>query len=308
MTVTEIDAFLAVVRYGNMAEAARRLYTSQPTLSRRIHMLEEELGYPLLIRNKGIRKVELTFQGEKFIQVVENWKQLWNDMQKISTDGENYTLHFSSINSLISYIIYPSVLTFLEQHPNVHIILESQHSYTAYTRVREGILDSAFVCNTIYNRSIQATPLWCEPMYLVAGPMVKIDPDMSPSDLDSRYEIRVPWNNEFDEWHDYWFGMKEPPRLIIDQMPAVEQLLSKNPAMWMVAPVSAAQRIAVSSGARLLSIDSLPERRVFYISKNGYSSDIMDGFLRHLIDTVSLIKEISITLKVPQLSGGRRYM
>ena len=54
MTVSEIDAFLAVVRYGSMAEAARRLYTSQPTLSRRLHSLEEELGYALLLRNKGV--------------------------------------------------------------------------------------------------------------------------------------------------------------------------------------------------------------------------------------------------------------
>ena len=63
MTVSEIDAFLAVVRYGSMAEAARRLYTSQPTLSRRLHSLEEELGYALLLRNKGVRTVELTRQG-----------------------------------------------------------------------------------------------------------------------------------------------------------------------------------------------------------------------------------------------------
>ena len=69
MTVSEIDAFLAVVRYGSMAEAARRLYTSQPTLSRRLHSLEEELGYALLLRNKGVRTVELTRQGEKFIHV-----------------------------------------------------------------------------------------------------------------------------------------------------------------------------------------------------------------------------------------------
>ena len=164
MTVSEIDAFLAVVRYGSMAEAARRLYTSQPTLSRRLHSLEEELGYALLLRNKGVRTVELTRQGEKFIQIAENWKHLWDDMQKINSYPEDYLLHFSAVNSLVSYIIYPAVHTFLNENPHVHVVLESQHSYTSYTRVQEGLLDGAFVCNTSYNRSIQALPLWSEPM------------------------------------------------------------------------------------------------------------------------------------------------
>ncbi len=295
MTVAEIDAFLSVIKYGNMAEAARRLYTSQPTLSRRIRSLEEELGYPLLLRHKGMRSVELTRQGEKFIQIAMNWKDLWNDMQRINTSQDDYLLHFSAVNSLISYIIYPAVYSFIQKHPNTHVVLESQHSYTSYTRVREGILDGAFVCNTIYNRSIQATPLWCEPMYLVAGSRVCVKPDMIPADLDSRHEIRVPWNNEFDEWHDYWFGVKNAGRLIIDQMPAVEQLLLGDPTLWMVAPISAAKQIAGSSGAQLLSLNSSPERRIFYIAKSGYSSPVMDDFLRHLIKIISSIREISIT-------------
>ena len=134
MTVSEIDAFLAVVRYGSMAEAARRLYTSQPTLSRRLHSLEEELGYPLLLRNKGVRNVELTRQGEQFIQIAQNWKHLWEDMQKINRSPEDHLLHFSAVNSLVSYIIYPAVHSFLNDNPNIHVVLESQHSYTAYAR------------------------------------------------------------------------------------------------------------------------------------------------------------------------------
>ena len=131
-------------------------------------------------------------------------------------------------------------------------------------------------------------------MYLVAGTDVPVWPDMLPNDLDSRHEIRVPWNNEFDEWHDYWFGTKEPARLIIDQMPAVEHLLFKDPSLWMVAPVSAAKQIAESTNAQLVPISSYPERRIFYIAKSGYSSDAMNRFLRHLIGIISKIDEISI--------------
>lgn len=294
MTVSEIDAFLAAVRYGNLTEAARCQYTSQPTLSRRIHALESELGYPLLIRGKGIRTVELTHQGEKFIQLAENWKRIWDDMQHINAYQENRLLHFSAVNSLVSYIIYPAVYSFINKNPNIHVILESQHSYSAYPRVQEGILDGAFVCNTFYSRTLQAVPLWQEPMYLVAGSGVNAHPYMLPADLDSSHEIRVPWNSEFEEWHDYWFGVQSSSRLVIDQMPAVQHLLLENPTLWMIAPISAARQIADSANSTLLPLSSCPMRRISYISKHGYSSEAMTSFLKHLVETISEIEEISI--------------
>ncbi len=294
MTVSEIDAFLAAVRYGSLTEAARCQYTSQPTLSRRIHSLENELGYPLLIRGKGIRTVELTRQGEKFIQIAESWKRLWEDMQHINTCQEDHLLHFSAVNSLVSYIIYPAVYSFINKNSNIRVILESQHSYSSYTRVQEGILDGAFVCNTFYSRTLQAIPLWQEPMYLVAGPGVEACPHMLPADLDSSHEIRVPWNTEFEEWHDYWFGVQNNSRLIIDQMPAVQHLMLENPSLWMVAPISAARQIAKSANSRLLPLSSYPVRRISYISKQGYSSEAMMDFLKHLVRDISRIEEISV--------------
>ena len=71
-------------------------------------------------------------------------------------------------------------------------------------------------------------------------------------------------------------------------------MLRKDPTLWMVAPVSAAKQIAESSNAQLISLASHPERRIFYIAKSGYSSEIMDQFLRHLMGIISKIDEISI--------------
>ena len=55
MTEGDIEAFLAVVHAGNISAAAARLYTTQPALSRRLRALEDELGYALLVRGKGLR-------------------------------------------------------------------------------------------------------------------------------------------------------------------------------------------------------------------------------------------------------------
>ena len=44
MNYAEIEGFLAIVQNGSMTRAAQKLFITQPTLSNRIHALEEELG------------------------------------------------------------------------------------------------------------------------------------------------------------------------------------------------------------------------------------------------------------------------
>lgn len=53
--------FLAVARHQNITRAAEELHLTQPTLSRQLQELEEELGTPLFTREK--RRMELTQAG-----------------------------------------------------------------------------------------------------------------------------------------------------------------------------------------------------------------------------------------------------
>ena len=65
MELRHLRYFIAVAETGSLTEAAkRRLYTSQPSLSRQIRDLEDEVGVELL--NRGVRGVELTAAGKAF--------------------------------------------------------------------------------------------------------------------------------------------------------------------------------------------------------------------------------------------------
>src|ERR1700684_4579179 len=58
--------FIAVAETGSLTEAAeRRLYTSQPSLSRQIRDLESHVGVELLSRS--VRGVELTAAGKALL-------------------------------------------------------------------------------------------------------------------------------------------------------------------------------------------------------------------------------------------------
>ena len=54
MDIRVLRYFLTVVREENISKAAQALHVTQPTLSRQMAQLEEELGTPLFVRGKHL--------------------------------------------------------------------------------------------------------------------------------------------------------------------------------------------------------------------------------------------------------------
>lgn len=77
MNLTKIRYFVEVARCGNFSEAARRLYTAQPNVSKQIAQMEQELDFPLFVRTK--RSVRLTPAGQL----------LYDHMKTLPEDLEN---------------------------------------------------------------------------------------------------------------------------------------------------------------------------------------------------------------------------
>ena len=61
MDIRTMQYYLAVVREGTISAAAQALHVAQPSLSRQMKELEDELGVTLFVR--GNRKITLTEEG-----------------------------------------------------------------------------------------------------------------------------------------------------------------------------------------------------------------------------------------------------
>lgn len=65
MNITALRYAIAITQMGSFNKAAQYLYVSQPTLSRAIKELEDQIGIELFLRtNQGVR---LTYDGQQFI-------------------------------------------------------------------------------------------------------------------------------------------------------------------------------------------------------------------------------------------------
>ena len=69
MDIAGVETFLAIAELGSFTRAARRLHRSQPAISRRLEIVEHELGAPLFERLRG--RARLTEAGRIFLPHAE---------------------------------------------------------------------------------------------------------------------------------------------------------------------------------------------------------------------------------------------
>lgn len=69
MDIDGVETFLAIAELGSFTRAARRLHRSQPAISRRLEIVEHELGAPLFERLRG--RARLTEAGRIFLPHAE---------------------------------------------------------------------------------------------------------------------------------------------------------------------------------------------------------------------------------------------
>lgn len=282
MTELEIEAFLTVIKTGSITAAAKYLYVTQPALSRRIHALESELGYSLIERKKGVRTIELTNQGKAFISVAEKWKAVWLEAQEIANLGNSKMFYVSSIGSVSSYIL-PSVFRrFMKDHPDCRLVFHNHHSREAYSYIESRQIDLALISDNQFSRTAETVPAFREKMLLATNGLSELEEKVHPSMLEVKREIRLPWNPEYDLWHDYWFGTNAGSKVILDQMSLLEDFLNENKT-WAVIPATVAYHLVKNKDVTLYELlDPPPDRIIYYLIPKNQKNGYVESFLHEL--------------------------
>ena len=294
MTTNELEAFLEIIKYGSISAASDSLFISQPALTRRIQSLEAELGYSLFKRKKGQKKIELTPQGNDFISVALKLKDLWQEAKDIRESDSSDIFRLTAINSVGSYILPEVFRSISDKREGIRINFRHCHSFEAYDYVADGIADIALISDERYYPNLETIPLFKEPVFLLVNASHAYPDEVSPELLDPANEIFLPWNPEFQSWHDYWFGSIARYHTYIDQMSLLEYFLSGRDT-WAVVPFSVADtigRLPYVSVCRLTSPP--PERIIYYVKKVNKEIQFEQLFLGILRDLLSKSPEFKI--------------
>lgn len=139
MELIEIQAFVAVAQTGSFTTAAEQLFVSQPAISRRIELLERELGAPLFERGRG--GARLTDAGEAFLGFArQTIASLRDGAQAVSElrDGSHGSVALALVGTLTSTQLTSRIRAFREENPLVRLTLRTARSDEVSLLVQTG--------------------------------------------------------------------------------------------------------------------------------------------------------------------------
>lgn len=134
--------FLAVATENNITKAADIIHITQPTLSRQLTQLEEEVGAQLLIRGK--RKVTLTEAGILFKKRAEEIIELMEKTERELKEQNSLINGEISIGAgeMESTKIFPEIFkNFKSQFPNVYYNFYTGNADQIKEKIEQGLLD-----------------------------------------------------------------------------------------------------------------------------------------------------------------------
>lgn len=118
----DLKYFLAMAEEGSLSAAARKLTVSQPTLSRRLTSLEEDVGAELFTRTRS--GLEMTALGERLVQYARHMQDDVHSVERLIT-GHDSSLKGSVVISCTETLgaewLVKHTRAFHDQYPGITV-------------------------------------------------------------------------------------------------------------------------------------------------------------------------------------------
>jgi DNA-binding transcriptional LysR family regulator len=184
--IQQLSYFVAVARTRHFTRAAELTGVAQPTLSKQIRVLENALGTPLFVRNRGA--IELTSAGEALLP----------HAQRILIDVESAerTVHevaslrrgrvrLGATPSLCDGLLPDALTRFHEAYPDIDLEVQEAGSRVLTRELADGRLDVALLIVPLHNADpdIETTPILRERLVLASPVGADLPDSMEVAEL-----------------------------------------------------------------------------------------------------------------------------
>jgi LysR family cys regulon transcriptional activator len=124
MKLQQLRYLVEVAKQGlSISEAAEKLHTSQPGISKQIRLLEDELGVQIFIRN-GKRVVDITAPGRDILVIAERMLMQAKNLKKVAHDFvhvEDGSLTIATTHTQARYALPETIRVFCARYPKVQL-------------------------------------------------------------------------------------------------------------------------------------------------------------------------------------------
>lgn len=249
-----------------ITSTAEKLFITQPALTYRIKMLEQEFHTPLLVRTpKG---VEFTSEGSIICNYAEEMLKQYKDVKNVVSSMDNEVRGVVSVAVSPAFIreLIPDILCeFRKKYPMVSIYLKSDLSSLCIEKLMEDEVHVAIIRGN-YNLRCNVHLLNVRPITLIAKEKINLkDLPQLPYimyDTDESLERDI-----FTWWYDNY---ETPPNVImhINDSRACRELVSRNLGFSILPATNAKENYKFYEIGLLKKDGSLLERTSWIIYKD----------------------------------------
>lgn len=210
MELRVLRYFLAVAREESISGAADYLHITQPTLSRQLMELEEELGTKLFLRGKRNRRVRLTDEGMLLRRRAEEIVELADKTEAEFTAKDEWIsgeVYIGSGETDAMRLIAQTAQNLRKEYPHIRYHLFSGNADDVMERLDKGLLDFGLLIGSAniekYDHiQLPATDTW--------GLLMRKDSPLAQKDVIRPQDLKgVPllgsrqavMRNELSEWY-----------------------------------------------------------------------------------------------------------
>jgi DNA-binding transcriptional LysR family regulator len=169
--IDQVEALVAIVRGGGFTRAAATLHLSQPAVSRRLHLLERELGAPLFERMRS--GVILTEAGRAFLPHAEALLASMRDgadAVRALEGADRGAVTLALVGTLASTTLTSRLEAFRDAYPRVQLRLRTALSAEVSGLVRRGDATLGMRYGGDEHGELVSTTLYEEPRLVVCSP------------------------------------------------------------------------------------------------------------------------------------------
>ena len=151
--------FLAVAREENMTRAAEMLHVTQPTLSKALKALEEELGKKLFTRHSF--RISLTEEGALLRDRAEDLVTMADKIEKEFLSLDDITggdLYFGLAESYQIRYLARALHLLKKQYPGLKYHITSGDTEQVTEKLDKGLLDFAVICDAPDTNKYESVP------------------------------------------------------------------------------------------------------------------------------------------------------
>ena len=165
----------ALKRYGSITQAASAMFVSQPAISKRLRLLEEELHTNLVLRTSG--GIQLTPAGEYLARYADEMllrlQQVRDDISQLSSGQE--TLHIG-IPSMFSQLVMPDILqAFAKEYPAISPSTRSGFSTDIAQWLKNRQVQVAFIRGAFSDANYDSYPISVDPICLISDQKILME-------------------------------------------------------------------------------------------------------------------------------------